>query len=332
MQPFPFLSLVTWYRLYGREFPWRQVYDLPAKDRLYRIWVSEVMLQQTQAERVCAYYLRFLERYPTMEILAETSYEELFPFWQGLGYYSRARRMIQVARDVITHHDGIFPADYETLRGLPGIGEYTAHALLAFGYDRPVLAMDANLRKIFTRYYHGSRYISLTDEELENLSIQAHSSISGRDLNNALMDFWAWTMRWRDELISSYPLPVCLWYRTRGWQEQAPRKNIQKVSKQSKLLVFLHENHQKYISSRDHVFEPFLLESIGSNDRHTIQDYFLVTYGLQVSVRPYFGVGQYGDLVVRMFYAQVQSGTVALTTYSQQEQRDWMDTKISWKW
>lgn len=153
-KPFPFTSVLDWYQKNSRHtLPWRQIYHLPDRERLYKVWIAEVMLQQTQADRVIAYYSRFLERYPTLESLAETTYEELFPYYQGLGYYSRARRMIQVAQAVAKDCNGVFPDDLTALQKLPGIGIYTAQALLAFGYNQPLLAIDANLEKIFSRYY-----------------------------------------------------------------------------------------------------------------------------------------------------------------------------------
>lgn len=151
---FPFESILQWYKKNGRHtLPWRQVYHLSDIERLYRVWIAEVMLQQTQVERVVGYYTRFLEKYPTIESLAETNYEELFPYYQGLGYYGRARRMIELAQVVVEKYNGLFPDDFEQLRKLPGIGTYTAQALLAFGYNQPILALDANLQKIFSRYY-----------------------------------------------------------------------------------------------------------------------------------------------------------------------------------
>lgn len=85
---FPFHLILDWYQQNGRhDLPWRQVYDLPTKDRLYRVWIAEVMLQQTQVDRVIGYYHRFLGKYPTIESLAETTYDDLFPYYQGLGYY-----------------------------------------------------------------------------------------------------------------------------------------------------------------------------------------------------------------------------------------------------
>lgn len=117
---FPFYSILQWYTKNGRhDLPWRHVYYLPDKERLYHVWIAEVMLQQTQVDRVIGYYTRFLEKYPTIESLAETTYEELFPYYQGLGYYGRARRMIELAKTVVAKYDGIFPRDFEKLRKLP---------------------------------------------------------------------------------------------------------------------------------------------------------------------------------------------------------------------
>ncbi len=116
----PFSSILEWYKKNGRhDLPWRQIYYLPSKDRLYRVWIAEVMLQQTQVDRVIGYYTKFLLKYSTIELLAETSYEELFPYYQGLGYYGRARRMIELAKTVVEKYDGIFPDNFETLRKLP---------------------------------------------------------------------------------------------------------------------------------------------------------------------------------------------------------------------
>jgi adenine-specific DNA glycosylase len=163
---FPFQSVLDWYKKHGRhDLPWRQIYDRPIKERLYKVWIAEVMLQQTQVDRVIGYYNRFLLKYPTIESLAETTYEELFPYYQGLGYYWRARRMIELAKVVIAKYDGIFSDEFEKLRKLPWIGQYTAQALLAFGYDKPALAMDANLEKIFKRYYYWSRYFFSMNNE-----------------------------------------------------------------------------------------------------------------------------------------------------------------------
>jgi A/G-specific adenine glycosylase len=102
---FPFSTVLAWYEKNGRhDLPWRQIYEKPLKERLYKVWIAEVMLQQTQVDRVIGYYTRFLGKYPTIESLASTSYDELFPYYQGLGYYGRARRMMELAKSVVEEY------------------------------------------------------------------------------------------------------------------------------------------------------------------------------------------------------------------------------------
>ena len=191
------------------------------------------MLQQTQVDRVVGYYTRFLVKYPSIESLASTTYEELFPYYQGLGYYGRARRMIELAKVVVEKYNGVFPDDFEKLRKLPGIGQYTAQALLAFGYDKTVLAMDANLVKIFTRYYFGSRHMSIKNDMIENLVKQLNDQkISGRAINNALMDFGALMSTTYDKVDKeNYPLQDCLWFITEGAKEPLKKKIIRRSEK-----------------------------------------------------------------------------------------------------
>lgn len=102
---FPFSTVLTWYEKNGRhDLSWRQIYGKSTNERLYKVWIAEVMLQQTQVDRVIGYYTRFLEKYPTIESLAQTTYDELFPYYQGLGYYGRARRMIELAKVVVEEY------------------------------------------------------------------------------------------------------------------------------------------------------------------------------------------------------------------------------------
>ncbi len=164
MKAFPWQLLLDWYQKYGRhDFPWRQ-YDHP--DIIgYRIWLAEILLQQTQADRVVPFYIRILERYPTIQSLANASYDEFFPYYQWLGYYSRARNLLKTGNIVTIEYSGIFPQDKTKLKKLPGIGEYTARAVLAFGYGALLLAWDTNLETIFSRYYHWAKNIKLTEDE-----------------------------------------------------------------------------------------------------------------------------------------------------------------------
>lgn len=141
--------------------------------------------------------------------------------------------MIELAKVVVEKYGSVFPDDFEKLRKLPGIGTYTAQALLAFGYDKPVLAMDANLMKIFARYYFGNRYENISEKMIQDLGKQLQEEkISGRAINNALMDFGALVSTTFDKIdTENYPLRNCLWFTTRGIHEPIKKKVIRRSEK-----------------------------------------------------------------------------------------------------
>jgi A/G-specific adenine glycosylase len=339
---FPFAKILTWYEKNGRhDLPWRKIYDTPVKERLYKVWIAEVMLQQTQVDRVIGYYTRFLEKYPTIESLAETTYDELFPYYQGLWYYGRARRMIELAKVIVEKYDGVFPDDFEKLRKLPWIGQYTAQALLAFGYNQNVLAMDANLVKIFARYYFGNRSEPLPKKLIEDLEKQLKKinnwtlkTEHWRLINNALMDFGALVSTSIEKLDRErYPLTDCLWFTTEGKIEiKKPKTKNQRLKTRYACLVFLHEAHKIYWSSLSSHFEPFLIEPTSKDDRRTVQDYFSATFSLEVSVRPSFGSGIFEWILVKLFHAQIQTGTLKQKTFSKKEKEEWITEKLIRNW
>ncbi len=137
--------LLPWYGKYKRELPWR------ADREPYHIWLSEIMLQQTRVEAVKGYYARFLDRLPTVEALSNADDEVLHKLWEGLGYYSRVRNLKKAARQIMTVHAGVFPRDYECIRALPGIGDYTAGAICSICYDLPTPAVDGNVLRVAAR-------------------------------------------------------------------------------------------------------------------------------------------------------------------------------------
>lgn len=137
--------LLPWYQRVKRDLPWR-------KDRdPYHIWVSEIMLQQTRVEAVKGYYTRFLQELPTVADLAEADDDRLHKLWEGLGYYSRVRNLKKAAVAVMENHGGIFPRDYEGVRALCGIGDYTAGAICSIAYDLPTPAVDGNVLRVMSR-------------------------------------------------------------------------------------------------------------------------------------------------------------------------------------
>ena len=137
--------ILGWYEENKRDLPWRQTRDP------YRIWVSEIMLQQTRVEAVIRYYQRFLSRLPDVSALADCPEEELLKLWEGLGYYSRVRNMQKAARCIMTEHSGVFPDTFEGILTLPGIGEYTAGAIASFAFDLPYPAVDGNVLRVTAR-------------------------------------------------------------------------------------------------------------------------------------------------------------------------------------
>lgn len=139
--------LCHWYRHYGRDLPWRRTTDA------YAILVSEVMLQQTQVERVLEFYRRFLSRFPTIATLATAPLQEVLDAWQGLGYYRRAENLHKAAKQVMVQHQGVFPDTFETVAALPGVGRYTAGAVLCFAFGKRAPILDTNVERVLTRVF-----------------------------------------------------------------------------------------------------------------------------------------------------------------------------------
>ena len=139
-------TILSWYDQGHRDLPWRRTQDP------YRIWISEIMLQQTRAETVVSYYERFLSRYPTVQHLADAPEEELLKAWEGLGYYSRARSLQKAAKEIVARYGGQLPADLEKLRALPGIGDYTAGAIASIAFGIPAAAVDGNVERVLCRW------------------------------------------------------------------------------------------------------------------------------------------------------------------------------------
>src|SRR5262249_45421571 len=144
----PSARLLQWYDLNKRDLPWRTKTGKPDP---YRVWLSEIMLQQTTVAAVAPYYQKFLKRWPDVKALARADLDEVLGAWSGLGYYSRARNLHKAARAIANDHGGKFPATSESLKKLPGIGAYTAGAIAAIAFDERALALDANAERVLAR-------------------------------------------------------------------------------------------------------------------------------------------------------------------------------------
>lgn len=146
---FPFDALpallLPWYGACARPLPWRETREP------YRVWISEIMLQQTRSAAVCGYYARFLAELPDVAALAAVGEERLLKLWEGLGYYSRARNLKRAAEAIVAEHGGVFPREYDAIRALPGIGDYTAGAIASICFEQPTPAIDGNVLRIAAR-------------------------------------------------------------------------------------------------------------------------------------------------------------------------------------
>lgn len=189
-------KLLKWYHDTKRPLPWRENHNP------YFIWLSEIMLQQTQVVTVIEYFKRFVEKFPTLEALAQGQEDEVLKLWEGLGYYSRARRLISCAKEVVDKYDGEFPRNYEALMKLPGIGPYTAGAISSIAFNEKVPAVDGNVMRVYARLFYmkndlsNSKTIKVFQEKVKETLPE-----DCRHFNQALMELGA--------LICSPKKPKC---------------------------------------------------------------------------------------------------------------------------
>ena len=179
--------LVDWYRENKRDLPWRHNPDA------YRVWISEIMLQQTRVEAVKGYYDRFLKALPTVKDLAEAEEDKLLKLWEGLGYYNRVRNMQKAAQQIMVDHEGIFPDNYEEILQLKGIGNYTAGAISAFAYGIPKPAVDGNVLRVISRITGSYEDIMKQSvrRKIENTLEQVIPSDAASDFNQGLIELGA---------------------------------------------------------------------------------------------------------------------------------------------
>ncbi|GAA4301248.1 A/G-specific adenine glycosylase [Compostibacter hankyongensis] len=199
-------QLLRWNEDNRRSMPWKGERDP------YKIWLSEIILQQTRVAQGLPYYERFLQHYPTVEQLATAPEEQVFRLWQGLGYYNRCKNMLAAARQVAGEHGGRFPADLAGLRSLKGVGEYTAAAIAAFAYDLPHAVVDGNVYRVLSRFFGIALPMDSTDGKLlfrelaGELLDQSHPAV----YNQAIMDFGATVCTPRSPQCPQCPLaPRC---------------------------------------------------------------------------------------------------------------------------
>lgn len=179
--------LKEWYKDNKRDLPWRNTADP------YVIWISEIILQQTRVDQGLSYFNRFLEKYPSVDLLAEAEESDVLKLWQGLGYYSRARNLHAAAKFIADRHRGIFPSDYEGILELKGVGEYTAAAVVSFAYNKAYAVVDGNVYRVLSRIFaidepiDGSKGKRMFADLAQSLLDQDYAGLH----NQAIMEFGA---------------------------------------------------------------------------------------------------------------------------------------------
>ncbi len=204
-------DLCLWYQKYGRDLPWRHSQDP------YQIWISEIMLQQTQVETVIPYYQRFIQQFKTVKDLDEASEDAVFKCYQGLGYYRRAKHMKEAAHQIMTEHHGIFPTTYDDIHQLKGIGDYTASAIASIAFQLPYGVVDGNVLRILSRIYMIKENIATTQvhQSIQKKVNQLVQTANPSIFNQAMMDLGATICKPRHPLCHLCPVQQhCLAYAT----------------------------------------------------------------------------------------------------------------------
>ncbi|MCA9401496.1 MAG: A/G-specific adenine glycosylase [Candidatus Omnitrophica bacterium] len=238
-------SILHWYDRNKRDLPWRQTKDP------YKIWISEVMLQQTTVNAVIPYYNKWVEKFPTVYDVAKAKPQAILKSWQGLGYYSRARNLHKSAQIIVLEWDGQIPRTPDDLRGLPGFGPYTIGAVLSIAFDLPEPIVDANVRRVIMRQLNmtgvaDAKKDTLIYAHLENLLPKKRSG----DFNQALMELGALICKSNGPVCNQCPVyKSCKAYKN-GVQELIPEKQSKQLRKLNVAIGVIQYNNKYLIQKR----------------------------------------------------------------------------------
>lgn len=221
-KPSPADILLTWYDIHRRVLPWRAKAGERADP--YRVWLSEIMLQQTTVAAVASYYKEFLRRWPSVKSLAAAPLDDVLAAWAGLGYYARARNLHKAAKVIAGEMAGRFPASFAELRNLPGIGDYTAGAIAAIAYDLPYAAMDANAERVIARYFAIEEPLPKSKPTMRGMLQALVPQKRAGDFAQALMDLGSAICTPKRPACSNCPWFADCKARKRNMQEMLPVK------------------------------------------------------------------------------------------------------------
>ena len=226
MTDFPVKTLLDWYQKNKRTMPWRETSDP------YRIWISEIMLQQTRVDTVIPYYNRFMDAFPAIEKLAGADQQQVLKIWEGLGYYSRARNMHHAAKDVVNRLEGNFPTNYNELLKLKGIGPYTAAAISSIAFNEKQAVVDGNVIRVLSRYYGIEEDVRKTSvkKSIQQFADEIIPASEPGDFNQAVMELGATVCTPKNPECGSCPLSTqCAAYnsaQTNTIPYKSPKKKV----------------------------------------------------------------------------------------------------------
>jgi len=226
--------LISWYHNHQRDLPWRNTSDP------YKIWLSEIILQQTRVNQGLPYYNKFVNHYPTVYDLAKAPEDEVMRLWQGLGYYSRARNLHDCAKSVVKNHHGEFPKTYDELLALKGIGKYTAAAIASFAFGQAVPVVDGNVFRVLARYFDVSDDIAQakTFNKFFKIAGELIPKEQAADFNQALMELGATICKPNSPDCTNCPLAQDCAARIQGKQSTLPVKK-KKIKVKHRFLYYL---------------------------------------------------------------------------------------------
>lgn len=284
------VALISWFKAEMRDLPWRKDKDP------YKVWVSEVMLQQTRVDTVIPYFNRFIEKYPDVESLAKADEQELLKMWEGLGYYSRVKNLHSAVKEVQERYGGVIPDDEKKFRELKGVGPYTAGAVLSIAYNKPVPAVDGNVMRVISRIFNLTDDISktATRRKIEKVVSEIISVKDPSSFNQGMMELGA--------LVCTPRNPSCLLCPVReycrafhaGTERDLPVKTKQKKGKKIDYIAVVLKDQTGKILIRKRPDEGLLAslwefpmieaEKLSKNVLPALEKQFFNKYGAEIRI------------------------------------------------
>ena len=289
--------LLEWYTQHKRDLPWRR------RPEPYHVLLSEFMLQQTQVKTVLPYYEKFLQAYPTLEDLARSEENEVLTAWSGLGYYNRARNLHRTAQLICEKHGGILPRDYDRVLELPGVGRYTAGALLSIAYGEPLPILDGNIQRLLARYLKIRKDLTGSGAEpvWDLLSRMVQEPLVGQrvtDFNQALMEMGALVCTSKHPLCRECPLEESCLARKAGIQDELPLRTkprkveslqfVAAVVPQDGRFLLMQNHESEFLKGFWELPKVALLINQDVPPRHQLEETFEETLGLRIQIEESF--------------------------------------------